>query len=334
MRKVSRMKAFHVVLSSMFSILIACSHQSSSPQKGTPTPNLSTIPLTQRTPEQIRETENRLFGLTSSVQECAEVQRAFLDQDVMLAFPRGSTAFLTAAPVVGHYEEGHEYAPVFPSEPIQAIQFPREFYQNIPAEIRETVSQYDVQELDLFLIIQRGAFFRHSENVSLKAHVWAHPHLGTFFPGEVFDRNLLMGIFLPDHDLSREVPIHGLSPFRVYLHDSRFSPNTARIRFHDESLSFWSVIIDEVTRRAAVTLHLLLQEDHVVVQHPHVRSGQEYTNLMFYFNRHARDRSGQSSHVNETLNGMMNRLRTDGASLFHGTPLMEKLESLLRVVGT
>jgi hypothetical protein len=82
--------------------------------------------------------------------------------------------------------------------------------------------------------------------------------------GDLFSRHLLIGIFGATRDIADEVKNDELNPFHVYVHAvqpaSGISPETAQLKIENygEQVFFWSLVIDETAKRAAVTYHGLL----------------------------------------------------------------------------
>ncbi len=94
----------------------------------------------------------------------------------------------------------------------------------------------------------------------LKAHGGVDPDGPAQYSGTRYNKNVQIGIYDADFDISDEVPLNALRSFNVHLHDSVFSPRNARIKLgkNSPSQSFWSLALDD--RHTIVTLHWVLDQ--------------------------------------------------------------------------
>lgn len=158
-----------------------------------------------------------------------------------------------------------------------AVNFGSAFEKNLP---KEMLAELEARKLnnkklvDIAWVIQPLARLGGNsdgliENITyLKAHGWADPTSKGGDMGSIgVDRAFLYGIYDADIDISHEVQLSTLKPFRVYTHDGAVSPQTAALHLPNaapDSMAFWSLVIDhqnpEGKIRAIATLHWLISD--------------------------------------------------------------------------
>lgn len=244
--------------------------------------------------------------------------RGILKSDINI--DRNNKDLIPFAPLVGQYEAKGKGG-ITPSKPILAIKFPPIFRVNIPLEIKKMLSKYDISSLELFFIVQsEPEFLDKTNNVQLVTHAWAYPNYPDNFKGTIFNKNLLMGIFGADKDIIKQIPNNELAPFNVHIHDNAFSPpNSAglNIKTNMLDLSFWSVVVDVESKRAAVTLHWLIKPEHYMDDEDTINiKGPNLYDMM----------------AGANFGDLLKRLQNNSNSFFKDTPLLEKLLFLTRPI--
>ncbi len=171
------------------------------------------------------------------------------------------------APVV------HPYVSVTP-QVVLAAKFPISFFYNLPQEIQRQVPSLSIDALDIFFIPQEIVPYDFiAGSISLKAGYWAYPEMPFLdtIVGNAFNQNVRMALYHPDHsqiiypDPTNRYAVREaqLRTFNIYIHDGAVSPNTGHLNLTEDMLntSFWSLVVSDQQRRAAVTLHWLLGRD-------------------------------------------------------------------------
>lgn len=273
-----------------------------------------------------------LFETHLSSAEVANQKRDFLDHVHFVNEARGTDAYGRprvqftlqqvgdpTAPRLMRGEYGypntpivHTYHSVGTTAPL-VVRFSDSFRWNLPDQIIDTVSQYDVDGLDIFFTPQTRANLN-SADVSLKAGYWMFPNrprldeiIGS--PPE-YNKTVLLGLHDADHNIDHHVVSNQLHPFQVILHDGLVSPNTGHIAFLGVpagSFSFYSIAVFEEQRRAAVTLHWILSQVDLDGLSQHLR---------------------QVAAAGNHLQVLIDALNADGN--FQGTPMLQKLINLAR----
>lgn len=217
------------------------------------------------------ETVNRFFTPREMRSVVHARQREFLTRERLTVKSRGriildrhfetdvqfTASYHPAVPRVGKYDHdvapGHQFA----------LRFSSDFFLNLPLSIQTALADYDIESLDLFLMVQdQMKYVTKAQYPQLVTHFWALPKMPGSFSGVIYDRYLAMGLFEPDRDLAREIQIGRMQDFQVTIHDNALSPNTAglKIGLSELNSSFWSVVVEPKSKRAAVTLHYLARD--------------------------------------------------------------------------
>ena len=161
-------------------------------------------------------------------------------------------------------------------------QLPEQLSRYLLPEIRAALAAQQVQKLDIFFTPQA------SDGTAIKAHYWvidrsaANPQgIPAAFIGDLFQQNLLVGAFhdanaplnqgphpaVPTyyHPPGGSIPalsFNQLHSINVHIHDSNLSPENGFLcrslaNLGGMPLRFWTLVVDPVSKRAAVTLHLI-----------------------------------------------------------------------------
>ena len=228
--------------------------------------------------------------------------------------------FYAPVPMIGRYHP----APVFPDGgPRYAVKISADFLPNLPESIKNEISAFDLDEVDLFLVVQGGAglkYLNDSKRVMLFAHWWGMDN-PTANETNDYHRWMQMGIFECFLDISGEgksIQMDKLGPIYVRVHDGgqAFSPETARITLSYDHLdvAFYSAVVDPQKKKAAVTLHLLLHEDSLV----------DRNGLSFF--------STSDPRTGRSLQDVLDRFRHDaGSHSLDGNPVFSKLNQLFLI---
>lgn len=212
-----------------------------------------------------------------------------------------------------------------------AVNFENPFEPNLPSNMLAELKARNLlnkNAVDIFWVIQPLSAMGGNKdggitNISyLKAHGWADPEIPENFVGDRLDRLYLYGIFSSDIDIAHEVKNDEMKPFRIYIHDGSYSPQTAAIHLPDDkTFSFWSLVIDDKNPhrepKAIATLHWILSDDD---DHNHFKPES--------FTRDPMGRIRNKSMAHETLGDYISMLQT--RSWFKDQPLVAKLTHLLR----
>jgi hypothetical protein len=190
---------------------------------------------------------------------------------------------------------------------------PEAFRWNIPQNIRDQISQHDVDTLDILFTPQEEI---RAADDSLKAAYWMFPSRPPLnhirgAPSE-YQKTILLGLFNSDYPIDGQVVTNQLRSFSVSLHDMRVSPDTGHINTAAAppgSFSFYSIAIFEEQRRAAVTLHWMLTR----------KDRKALVGLLS-----ATQAAGAVNNVEALIQAM-----NDPSTPFHGTSMMKKLNDLL-----
>lgn len=199
---------------------------------------------------------------------------------------------------------------------VYCIKIPQIFNLNIPSEIKNELIRYNIVNFDIFLLAQNKYIFpllmEENGKVNLvRAHYWINSlnyngqkisKIPAHYNGSIFNRNILISLYnssdkinlsksnniIPDTD----VLTNYLKPFVVSIHDNAISPNnahTALAEVQNKNFSFYSLVIDPVSKRAAVTLHWLIDFDTFEnLQNVDLNKNYSLNDLI---NLHSRDRS-------------------------------------------
>lgn len=219
-------------------------------------------------------------------------------------FTRG-VDYSAAVPVV------HTYGTVR-GDVLLAVKFPDAFRFNSHQTIRSMMTYYDIDHLDLFFTIDRPSLV--SADPSLKPAYWMFQTI----PGGIlnvagsptqYQANVEMAIHDSDINIDDQVVTDQLRSFGVHLHDYLVSPNTGHLNIVPDTFSFYSIVIFERERRAAVTLHWNL-------------SNADFQLVRNFLGTQAGRDFG-------TIFRNMNTFLLDGGTPLRATPLYRKLNTWL-----
>lgn len=147
-----------------------------------------------------------------------------------------------------------------------SIRLPKPFWFNIPEVFQSEIKKRDITSLDLFIVIQEyisGTYHKDSNHaVRFRPHFWAAP-LGPHPVGTSLSGDLQVMLFHFDKPIDGDLKENIFAKINWQIHPdstntySLYSPANAMVNMDlsKANNSGWSLIIDERTGRAAVTLH-------------------------------------------------------------------------------
>lgn len=214
--------------------------------------------VTTQTPAQIEAEKNRF--LTSPVSNLVEIPdptpgipSIYFDTNMVRPHVTAAPATYDASVPFLHTYHGVQ------ANAIWAIRLPDAFRWNLPSYFRDELKYYDINHLDLYVVVQRNG--ASSSSYCLKPGFWLFGDLlhqlrsGTGAPPQ-YQGTVEMMLDLSDFNIDHQVQTRNLLPFDFSLHDNLVSPDTGHINIPIErTVSFFSLIIYEKAHKAAVTLH-------------------------------------------------------------------------------
>jgi hypothetical protein len=268
-----------------------------------------------------------LFETSQSAAELSALKTTFLQTTPITKSDPRNDQYYNVNTVRGlNYQPNspivHPYHRITAIAPL-AVALPDSFRWNIPQDIRNQISQHNVDVLDILFTPQEE--IRQADD-SLKAAYWMFPNRPDLdkikgAPPE-YQKTILLGLFDSDHPIDKQVVTGQLKSFGVSLHEEadirlrpngRISPDTGHINTAAAptgSFSFYSLAIFKEQRRAAVTLHWMLTKN-------------DKNRLVALLE--ATQKNGAINHLEALIQAM-----NDPTSPFHGTSMMEKLMDLTK----
>ena len=198
-----------------------------------------------------------------------------VDHQHILARGGGRADAHPASPIVHTYN--------WEAVPIDfSARFPESFARNLPADIQDVlIEDPEVDEVEIFFTPQfniRDYVADRLGDSALKAHYWLVEQTPANFGG-LYNQDHWMMIFDPDYNIDRHLNAGDWTHVNVNIHDQTYSPPGDRgggLNFRYaiqgggredvQPVSFWSVVIDHLNRRAAVTLHWILPNQDQTVR--------------------------------------------------------------------
>ncbi|MGY3804968.1 hypothetical protein ACWNT8_12935 [Pigmentibacter ruber] len=185
-------------------------------------------------------------------------------------------------PRIGTYQDSNGGLELY------CIKLPLIFGLNLPENIKEELVRNNITNFDIYLNAQNKRILPFEiegfDNVKvnlLRAHYWIDNlklngvkinKIPNNYTGTIFNRNLLMTVFsnnkqfnlVNNADINDDLNLkeNFLKSFNVHLHDNSASPNNALTTLAEApniNFSFYSLIIDPITKKSAVTLHWLIE---------------------------------------------------------------------------
>jgi hypothetical protein len=176
-----------------------------------------------------------------------------------------------------------------------------DFRNNIPQKIIDKISEYDVDSLDLFFTPQKY------DGKGFKPHSWAADPPAPGFVGSIYDRNLEVAVFDSDSRIDKDIKSEKMTSWNFSVHDGTLSPQQPELNITGSMpISFWSLVVDPVDKKAAVTLHWLLFEEEK----------DAITNAI------------KDDHPQASMDKLIKKLEL--MPKFAGTPMMKKLKDFVR----
>ncbi|MBX9704088.1 MAG: hypothetical protein K2X39_08030, partial [Silvanigrellaceae bacterium] len=215
-----------------------------------------------------------LFRLNENQSEVADAkdnffkktyfERLFTPQRILnLNINRSKYHFAPLSPVFEIKNEGVPFVPL-------SIKFPEVFRMNIPKDLRDRIEQYDIDNLELLFTAQQFDF-KLGHSISLNCGYWLVPQLELDFHETVFKEKILIEVFSPDtsidaslnnRDINKNdyLKENWLKQYEIQVKDNNTFNDTAFINLKEIHglFSTWSLVIEPKSKRAAVTLHWLM----------------------------------------------------------------------------
>ena len=194
-----------------------------------------------------------------------------------------------ASPIVHSYNYG--------GTPIAfSSKFPPAFARNLPDFLKQALLAHpDVATIEIYFTpqINSGADYTNNDP-ALKAHYWLTPDTPALF-GELYNHHHSMMIFNADYDIDRHLRDGQWISANVNTHANTYSPTGITgggLTFNHylphtnliQPVSFWSIVVDHLNHRAAITLHWMLPEDIQIndpqgLEFPFMQALQHHGNL-------------------------------------------------------
>ena len=213
--------------------------------------------------------------LTEEEKKTLKASRSeFLKKDEILESPYYDTSVYSRG--IARNAEGTPRAPLIhpyhflsPRVPL-AVKLPHSFNKNIPKKIKEKLSSFHIEQVDLFWILQyhSGLGLATDGAPSLKPAYWVYgdrlPDIFTpeTLRGSLPEYQVCMGVYESNQEIQDQVPMNDLNFFSVVAHDGKISPDTGHLELGASTsrphFSFFSLVIIPAEKRAAVTWHVLL----------------------------------------------------------------------------
>lgn len=272
-KELNRLKYWVITLVIMGFMMSTCLPPSKSTSQTSPSPTPDPFREPEPKSDEVIDSPNAKFLRTEFLAKAFTYFYPLSPPTVNFLPTRYYASTLPKATVLGDYNK-HPFACWM------AVNFAQVFEKNLPSDLLAELEKRQLRNkelVDITWVIQPlGQLGGNTEgavnNITyLKGHGWADPDSKAMTSPIGVDRSFLYGIFDADIDISYEVKLGSMKPFRVYTHYYEYvkggvlSPQTAALRLPNatpESMALWSLVIDSKNPtgkvKAVATLHWLI----------------------------------------------------------------------------